>query len=165
MPSLPRGHLAMSGDSLCTQTEIDEYFTGPAFLAWGRMGNLHTWSGPLPPSWHLKQLYLQVKGWRMEGAEWMLPRRWAQVESLVGELGSHVLHLPVHPPKNKRSTKLPSASPGRHTSLSRGTSVCGCPSACLPQWNSGASRKQRQAPLLILSSFASQGSPNGVTDQ
>ena len=59
----------------------------------------------------------------------------------------------------------PSASPGRHTSLSRGTSVCGCPSACLPQWNSGASRKQRQAPLLILSSFASQGSPNGVTDQ
>uniref|UniRef100_A0A8C2P600 Hydroxysteroid 17-beta dehydrogenase 1 n=1 Tax=Capra hircus TaxID=9925 RepID=A0A8C2P600_CAPHI len=42
-----------------TQTEIDEYFTGPAFLAWGRMGNLHTWSGPLPPSWHLKQLYLQ----------------------------------------------------------------------------------------------------------
>ncbi|XP_059763752.1 alpha-N-acetylglucosaminidase [Balaenoptera ricei] len=42
-----------------TQTEVDEYFTGPAFLAWGRMGNLHTWSGPLPPSWHLKQLYLQ----------------------------------------------------------------------------------------------------------
>ncbi|DAA18476.1 alpha-N-acetylglucosaminidase precursor [Bos taurus] len=42
-----------------TQAEIDEYFTGPAFLAWGRMGNLHTWSGPLPPSWHLKQLYLQ----------------------------------------------------------------------------------------------------------
>uniref|UniRef100_A0ABI7X4W2 N-acetyl-alpha-glucosaminidase n=1 Tax=Felis catus TaxID=9685 RepID=A0ABI7X4W2_FELCA len=42
-----------------TQSEIDEYFTGPAFLAWGRMGNLHTWGGPLPPSWHLKQLYLQ----------------------------------------------------------------------------------------------------------
>uniref|UniRef100_A0A480NGL7 Alpha-N-acetylglucosaminidase n=1 Tax=Sus scrofa TaxID=9823 RepID=A0A480NGL7_PIG len=42
-----------------TQTEIDEFFTGPAFLAWGRMGNLHTWSGPLPRSWHLKQLYLQ----------------------------------------------------------------------------------------------------------
>lgn len=44
-----------------TQSEIDEYFTGPAFLAWGRMGNLHTWGGPLPHSWHLKQLYLQVK--------------------------------------------------------------------------------------------------------
>lgn len=43
-----------------TQEEIDKYFTGPAFLAWGRMGNLHTWGGPLPRSWHLKQLYLQV---------------------------------------------------------------------------------------------------------
>ncbi|XP_022365311.1 LOW QUALITY PROTEIN: alpha-N-acetylglucosaminidase [Enhydra lutris kenyoni] len=42
-----------------TQSEIDEYFTGPAFLAWERMGNLHTWGGPLPHSWHLKQLYLQ----------------------------------------------------------------------------------------------------------
>lgn len=42
-----------------TQSEIDKYFTGPAFLAWGRMGNLHTWDGPLPRSWHLKQLYLQ----------------------------------------------------------------------------------------------------------
>uniref|UniRef100_A0A8D2L159 Alpha-N-acetylglucosaminidase n=1 Tax=Varanus komodoensis TaxID=61221 RepID=A0A8D2L159_VARKO len=41
------------------QSEIDEYFTGPAFLAWNRMGNLHTWAGPLPLSWHLKQLYLQ----------------------------------------------------------------------------------------------------------
>lgn len=44
------------------QSEIDEYFTGPAFLAWNRMGNLHTWAGPLPLSWHLKQLYLQVLG-------------------------------------------------------------------------------------------------------
>uniref|UniRef100_G1QAQ0 Alpha-N-acetylglucosaminidase n=1 Tax=Myotis lucifugus TaxID=59463 RepID=G1QAQ0_MYOLU len=42
-----------------TQLEIDEYFAGPAFLAWERMGNLHTWGGPLPHSWHLKQLYLQ----------------------------------------------------------------------------------------------------------
>lgn len=44
------------------ETEIDDYFTGPAFLAWGRMGNLHTWGGPLPSSWHLKQSYLQVMG-------------------------------------------------------------------------------------------------------
>lgn len=42
-----------------TQSEVDKFFTGPAFLAWGRMGNLHTWDGPLPRSWHLKQLYLQ----------------------------------------------------------------------------------------------------------
>ncbi|NWQ84581.1 ANAG acetylglucosaminidase, partial [Columbina picui] len=41
------------------QSEIDAYFTGPAFLAWNRMGNLRGWAGPLPPAWHLKQLYLQ----------------------------------------------------------------------------------------------------------
>lgn len=44
------------------QSEIDKYFTGPAFLAWNRMGNLRRWAGPLPPAWHLKQLYLQVSG-------------------------------------------------------------------------------------------------------
>uniref|UniRef100_A0A8C8R5U4 Alpha-N-acetylglucosaminidase n=1 Tax=Pelusios castaneus TaxID=367368 RepID=A0A8C8R5U4_9SAUR len=43
------------------QSEIDEYFTGPAFLAWNRMGNLHTWAGPLPLAWNLKQLYLQYR--------------------------------------------------------------------------------------------------------
>lgn len=59
----PQVYLALG----LTQSEIDEYFTGPAFLAWGRMGNLHTWGGPLPPSWHLKQLYLQVKGRRTKG--------------------------------------------------------------------------------------------------
>uniref|UniRef100_A0A8B9PGP1 Alpha-N-acetylglucosaminidase n=1 Tax=Apteryx owenii TaxID=8824 RepID=A0A8B9PGP1_APTOW len=43
------------------QSEIDEYFTGPAFLAWNRMGNLHGWAGPLPQAWHLKQLYVQYR--------------------------------------------------------------------------------------------------------
>ncbi|KAK1160290.1 alpha-N-acetylglucosaminidase [Acipenser oxyrinchus oxyrinchus] len=43
------------------QSDIDSFFTGPAFLAWGRMSNLHGWGGPLPQSWHLKQLYLQYK--------------------------------------------------------------------------------------------------------
>ncbi|KAM6993694.1 alpha-N-acetylglucosaminidase [Passerculus sandwichensis] len=43
------------------QSEIDKYFTGPAFLAWNRMGNLRRWAGPLPPAWHFKQLYLQYR--------------------------------------------------------------------------------------------------------
>ncbi|XP_040392642.1 alpha-N-acetylglucosaminidase [Cygnus olor] len=43
------------------QSEIDAYFTGPAFLAWNRLGNLHGWAGPLPRAWHLKQLYLQYR--------------------------------------------------------------------------------------------------------
>ncbi|TSL82561.1 Alpha-N-acetylglucosaminidase [Bagarius yarrelli] len=41
------------------QTEIDDFFTGPAFLAWNRMGNLFKWGGPLPQSWHSKQSALQ----------------------------------------------------------------------------------------------------------
>uniref|UniRef100_A0A8C5WDK7 Alpha-N-acetylglucosaminidase n=1 Tax=Leptobrachium leishanense TaxID=445787 RepID=A0A8C5WDK7_9ANUR len=43
------------------QSEIDEFFTGPAFLAWGRMGNIHTWGGPLSSSWKENQLALQHK--------------------------------------------------------------------------------------------------------
>lgn len=43
------------------QTEIDDFFTGPAFLAWNRMGNLFKWGGPLPQSWHIKQRSLQVQ--------------------------------------------------------------------------------------------------------
>ncbi|XP_017556221.1 alpha-N-acetylglucosaminidase [Pygocentrus nattereri] len=43
------------------QTEINQFFTGPAFLAWNRMGNLFEWGGPLPQSWHIKQLSLQFK--------------------------------------------------------------------------------------------------------
>lgn len=43
------------------QTEIDHFFSGPAFLAWNRMGNLFQWGGPIPQSWHVKQLFLQFK--------------------------------------------------------------------------------------------------------
>lgn len=62
-----------------TQPEIDEYFTGPAFLAWERMGNLHTWGGPLPRSWHLKQVYLQVgsgEGKGGMGVGWTQTQGW-----------------------------------------------------------------------------------------
>ncbi|XP_076826450.1 alpha-N-acetylglucosaminidase [Brachyhypopomus gauderio] len=44
-----------------SKKEVDEFFTGPAFLAWNRMGNLFEWAGPLPESWHIKQLSLQSK--------------------------------------------------------------------------------------------------------
>ncbi|CAH0718991.1 unnamed protein product, partial [Brenthis ino] len=42
-----------------SQDEIDEHFTGPAFLAWLRMGNLHGWGGPLPKSWLQSQKDIQ----------------------------------------------------------------------------------------------------------
>lgn len=45
-----------------TAEELSEnYFAGPAFLPWGRMGNLQKWGGPLPLSWIDQQATLQVK--------------------------------------------------------------------------------------------------------
>uniref|UniRef100_UPI00398F5DB5 alpha-N-acetylglucosaminidase n=1 Tax=Pristiophorus japonicus TaxID=55135 RepID=UPI00398F5DB5 len=41
------------------QTEIDNFVVGPAYLAWGRMGNMHSWAGPLSNSWNKNQLNLQ----------------------------------------------------------------------------------------------------------
>lgn len=59
-PTDPRRPAQVYRNLGLNQSEIDKYFTGPAFLAWNRMGNLRRWAGPLPPTWHLKQLYLQV---------------------------------------------------------------------------------------------------------
>ncbi|XP_010027872.2 alpha-N-acetylglucosaminidase isoform X1 [Eucalyptus grandis] len=42
-------------------SNLDDFFGGPAFLAWSRMGNLHGWGGPLPQSWLDQQLCLQKK--------------------------------------------------------------------------------------------------------
>ncbi|KAM3966007.1 N-acetyl-alpha-glucosaminidase [Aphomia sociella] len=42
-----------------TQEEIDEHFTGPAFLSWLRMGNVRGWGGPLFQSWHQRQRNIQ----------------------------------------------------------------------------------------------------------
>ena len=43
------------------QQDLDEHFAGPAFLPWGRMGNLRGWGGPLTRSWHKMQVNLQHK--------------------------------------------------------------------------------------------------------
>ncbi|CAG9856664.1 unnamed protein product [Phyllotreta striolata] len=44
-----------------TQQEIDEHFTGPAFLSWLRMGNMRGWGGPLSSAWHERSIRLQKK--------------------------------------------------------------------------------------------------------
>eukprot|EP01062_Namystynia_karyoxenos_P022068 TRINITY_DN18441_c1_g1_i1.p1 TRINITY_DN18441_c1_g1~~TRINITY_DN18441_c1_g1_i1.p1 ORF type:complete len:884 (+),score=199.05 TRINITY_DN18441_c1_g1_i1:178-2652(+) len=44
---LNRMYLAMG----FTRGELNAFFTGPAFLAWHRMGNLQRWAGPLTDSW------------------------------------------------------------------------------------------------------------------
>ncbi|XP_023004465.1 alpha-N-acetylglucosaminidase [Cucurbita maxima] len=42
-----------------TVKDLDNFFGGPAFLAWARMGNLHGWGGPLSKNWLDQQLALQ----------------------------------------------------------------------------------------------------------
>ena len=42
-----------------TDTEIKSFFSGPAFLAWQRMGNIHGWGGPLDDGWIQGQADLQ----------------------------------------------------------------------------------------------------------
>ncbi|XP_048495314.1 alpha-N-acetylglucosaminidase isoform X3 [Beta vulgaris subsp. vulgaris] len=42
-----------------SKEDLNDFFGGPAFLAWARMGNLHGWGGPLPQSWLDQQLALQ----------------------------------------------------------------------------------------------------------
>ncbi|KAF6143276.1 hypothetical protein GIB67_039059, partial [Kingdonia uniflora] len=44
-----------------SSSDLNDFFGGPAFLAWSRMGNLHRWGGPLPQSWFDEQLRLQKK--------------------------------------------------------------------------------------------------------
>ncbi|CAN6312708.1 unnamed protein product [Urochloa humidicola] len=44
-----------------TDRDLDDFFGGPAFLAWARMGNLHGWGGPLSQNWLDQQLALQKK--------------------------------------------------------------------------------------------------------
>lgn len=44
-----------------TKEDLDNFFGGPAFLAWARMGNLHAWGGPLQQSWLDMQLALQKR--------------------------------------------------------------------------------------------------------
>lgn len=42
-----------------TQNDLDEFFAGPAFEAWGRMGNIDGWGGPIPENWYIGQIDLQ----------------------------------------------------------------------------------------------------------
>ncbi len=44
-----------------TDTELRNYFPGPAFLSWHRMGNLNQHSGPLPQYWIDNRKELQIR--------------------------------------------------------------------------------------------------------
>eukprot|EP00301_Raphidiophrys_heterophryoidea_P004159 c11825_g1_i2.p1 GENE.c11825_g1_i2~~c11825_g1_i2.p1 ORF type:complete len:766 (+),score=152.94 c11825_g1_i2:55-2352(+) len=51
--SVFRSQFGMSSD------DLDAWFTGPAFLAWGRMGNIRAYGGPLSMEWKQQQFALQ----------------------------------------------------------------------------------------------------------
>ncbi|KAM3733923.1 hypothetical protein ACB098_11G174400 [Castanea mollissima] len=44
-----------------SKDDLNDFFGGPAFLAWARMGNLHGWGGPLTQNWLDQQLALQKR--------------------------------------------------------------------------------------------------------
>ncbi len=44
-----------------TDKQLQEHFTGPAFLPWQRMGNINTLDGPLPQEWINKKQNIQKK--------------------------------------------------------------------------------------------------------
>ena len=44
-----------------TNEELLNFFSGPAFFAWQRMGNLQKWGGPIPQSFLDAQYELQIK--------------------------------------------------------------------------------------------------------
>ncbi|MEO8534152.1 MAG: alpha-N-acetylglucosaminidase [Flavobacterium sp.] len=44
-----------------TDTQLQEHFTGPAFLPWQRMGNINSLEGPLPQEWINKKQDVQKK--------------------------------------------------------------------------------------------------------
>jgi alpha-N-acetylglucosaminidase len=44
-----------------TDSDIREFFTGPAYLPWHRMANIDSWNGPLPKQWLDNQIELQKR--------------------------------------------------------------------------------------------------------
>ena len=44
-----------------TEDELKSFFSGPAFLAWQRMGNIRGWGGPLDDGWIANQAAMQKK--------------------------------------------------------------------------------------------------------
>ena len=44
-----------------TTEEVNEFISGPAFMAWWQMNNLEGWGGPNPDSWYQQQEALQQK--------------------------------------------------------------------------------------------------------
>jgi alpha-N-acetylglucosaminidase len=56
-----------------TDTELDKFFSGPAYFSWFWMGNIDAWGGPLPSNWKDEHEALQKKILEAERAMGMKP--------------------------------------------------------------------------------------------
>lgn len=71
-----------------TTDEINEFISGPAFMAWWQMNNLEGWGGPNPDSWYRRQEALQkqiVARMRELGIEPVFPGYSGMVPRNIGE--------------------------------------------------------------------------------
>lgn len=71
-----------------TTEEINEFISGPAFMAWWQMNNLEGWGGPNPDSWYRQQEALQKKivaRMRELGIEPVFPGYSGMVPRNIGE--------------------------------------------------------------------------------
>lgn len=71
-----------------TTEEINEFVSGPAFMAWWQMNNLEGWGGPNPESWYRQQEALQKKivtRMRELGIEPVFPGYAGMVPRNIGE--------------------------------------------------------------------------------
>lgn len=56
-----------------TDTDLNSFFSGPAYFSWFWMGNLDGWGGPLPMSWKISHRDLQLKILKREREMGMKP--------------------------------------------------------------------------------------------
>lgn len=86
-----------------TDDEIDEHFTGPAFLSWLRMGNIRGWAGPLSQNWHERSLKIQsylVNEMENLGMIPILPAFAGYVPNAFERIFPNASYLPVQPWNN-----------------------------------------------------------------
>jgi len=78
-------------------SQLDDFFSGPAFLPWQRMGNMRRFGGPLPTSWKEKTATLQkrlLRRMRELGMTPVLPGFSGFVPYALEGLGAKLLKSP-----------------------------------------------------------------------
>lgn len=81
-----------------TKTEIDDHFSGPAFFAWQRMGNIRGFGGPLPKSFMLWSAKLQkhmIEAFRDLGIAYALPAFAGHVPKAFARIFPNATYSPI----------------------------------------------------------------------